>query len=89
MCLSAAPCKTGAARAEPSCIFASSVVRDDCARACDRSARRPLCLAISDRVTCVGRTTGAISGLRMVTDAPADQTGLVTFSWGGLGKVSS
>ena len=37
----------------------------------------PLCLAV---VTYFGRATGAISGLRMVADAPADQTGLVTHS---------
>ena len=37
----------------------------------------PLCLAI---VTYLGRTTGAVSGLRMVTDKPADQAGPVTFS---------
>ena len=33
----------------------------------------PLCLAV---MTYFGRATGAISGLRMVADAPADQTGL-------------
>jgi len=37
----------------------------------------PLCLAV---VTYFGRASGAVSGLRMVADAPADQTGLVTHS---------